>query len=107
LPGDAFQVKAVAIDHPSAAQRKDLNRGAVALERKPQHVRASFARKVGRLALEQVPHRHQPVAIAGRLLEALLVGGLLHRALQARLNRLGVTGEELDHAVDQSSVVGR
>ena len=106
LPGNALQMKSVAIDHAAAAKREDLNRGTLALDREPQYVHTPLAGKVGCLPLEQVLHRREPVSIPGRLLELLLVGRLLHRALQAALNRIGVAGKELDHRVDQDTVVG-
>ena len=49
-------------------------------------------------------HREQPVAVASRLLEALALGRLLHLSLELPLDRARLTGEELDHAVDDLAI---
>ena len=64
----------VAVDHLSVAQREDLHRRAVAVERDPDHVDGAHSALVRRLPLGQVPHREEAVAVARGLLE-LLVGG--------------------------------
>ena len=49
--------------------------------------------------------REEPVAVASRLLEALVGGGVAHPPLQLPQDRLRVPGQELDHAVDDLPVV--
>ena len=92
---DVLEVERVAVDHLAAAEREDLHDAAVALEREPEHVDVADVAPVGRLPLGEVLDREEPVAVARRLLEALLVGRLAHPPLELALDRLGVAGEEL------------
>ena len=105
LAVDVLEVEAVAVDQPPVAQREDLHRGPVALDGQPDHVDRADRAPVGRLPLDQVPHREQAVAVAGRLLEALALGRLLHLPLELALDRPRLAGEELDHALDDLAVV--
>jgi hypothetical protein len=52
------------------------------------------------LALEQLVHRAQPVALPSRVLVPLLGGGLAHLELQPPFDLLVTPGQELDHAVN-------
>src|SRR5205085_3983016 len=54
---------------------------------------------------EQRAHRAQTIALPGRVLEALLVGGLLHRTLERALDLAVAAGEKGDHTVDPAPVV--
>ena len=105
LAVDVLEVEGVAVDQPAVAQREDLHRRPVALDGEPDHVDAADRAPVGRLPLDQVPHREQPVAVARRLLEALALGGVLHLPLELALDRPRLAREELDHAVDDLAVV--
>ena len=97
----------VAVDHLAAAQREDLDDGAVALGREADHVHGPDRLPLDRLALDEVLDREQPVAVARGVLEPLLAGRRLHPPLELALDRLHVAGEELDHAVDDAAVVLR
>ncbi len=105
LAGGVLEVERVAVDHLAVAQREDLHRRALAVGREPDHVDRPDGSPVGRLALGQMTDREEAVAVAGGLLEALVLGRLLHLALQLALDRPRVAREELDHAVDQRRVV--
>ena len=65
-----------------------------------EHVAGLRADVVGDLALGQVAHGGQPVAVAGGLLELVRGRGLLHLRLQPPLERPHAARQELDHAVD-------
>jgi hypothetical protein len=54
-----------------------------------------------------VTNREKPVAIPRGILEALVPGGAHHLALELVGDRLSVPGEEVDHPVDDLSVVLR
>ena len=62
--------------------------------------RSSRLAPVGGLPLGEVPDREQAVAVARRVLEALVRRGVEHLLLELALDRLRVAGEELDDAVD-------
>ena len=64
-------MEAVPVDELAVAEREDLHGGPVALDGDPDHVDRADRAPVGGLALGEVPHREQPVAVARRLLEAL------------------------------------
>ena len=100
LPADVLDVERVAVDHLAAAEREDLHDGAVAFGREADHVDGPDRLPVGALPLDEVLHGVQPVAVARRLLEPLVLGGRAHLLLELALDRLHVAGEELDHAVD-------
>ena len=104
-PSDVLEVEAVAVDQLAVPEREDLDDGAVALARDPDHVDRPDGRLVGALPLGEMPHREEPVAVARRLLEALLLGRALHLLLELAHDRPRVAGEELDHAVDHLAVV--
>ena len=107
LAADVLEVERVAVDHPAAAQREDLDDGAITLGREADHVHRSDRLPLDGLPLDEVLYREQPVAVAGRILEALLGRRLLHSPLELALDRLHVAREELDHAVDDAAVVLR
>src|SRR5439155_23821018 len=60
---------------------------------------------VGRLALREMADREQPVPVARRLLEALVLGRLPHRLLELPMDRRRVPRQELDHPVDDLAVL--
>ena len=60
---------------------------------------------VRRLPLGQVAHREEAVAVARRLLEALVVGGVLHLPLELAQDRPRLSREELHHLLDDQPVV--
>ena len=105
LLDDVLEMEAVAVDHPPVAQREDLHRGAVALDREPDHVDRSDRALVRRLPLGEVPDREQPVSVPGGLLEALVSRRVLHPRLELALDRQRVAGEKPDHALDDLAVV--
>ena len=105
LAADVLEMERVAVDHLAAAQREDLDDGAVALGREADHVHRPDRLPLDRLPLDEVLDREEPVAVARRVLEALLGRRLLHPPLELALDRLHVAGEELDHAVDDAAVV--
>ena len=98
-------MEAVAVDQLPVAQREDLHRCPVALDRDPDHVDRAHGALVGGLPLGEMAHREETVAVARRLFEALLLGRLPHLRLELTHDRLGLAGEELDHAVDHVPVV--
>ncbi len=75
---DVLEMEAVAVDHLPVAKREDLHRGAVALDRQPDHVDGSHGALVRRLPLGEMPDREEPVSVPRRLLEALVSRRLLH-----------------------------
>jgi len=77
-------VEAIAVDELAVAQREDLHRRPVALDRDPDRIDRADRAPVGRLPLRQVADRVQPVAVARCVLEALLRGRLLHPPLESR-----------------------
>ena len=87
---DVLDVVRVAIDHLAAAKREDLDDAAVALERHSEDVDVADGAAVRRLPLREVLDGEEPVAVARRVLEALLVGSLAHLPLELALDRLGV-----------------
>jgi hypothetical protein len=105
LAGHVLEVEAVAVDELAAPQREDLDGRVVALRADADHVDGADGATVGGLPLGEVLHRLQPVAVARRLLEALLAGGVTHPLLQLAQDRPRVAGEELDHAVDDRAVL--
>ena len=102
---DVLEVEGVAVDHLPLAEREDLHRAAVALDREADHVDGADRTLVRGLALREVPDREEPVPKPRRLLEALAGRRLHHPLLDLPLDRLGLAGEELDHAVDDRPVV--
>ena len=105
LTGDVVEVEPVAVDHLAVAQREDLHRGLVPLDREPDHVDRPHRALLRRLPLREMPDREQPVPVARRLLEALVRGGLLHPLLELAQDRRRVAREEPDDAVDDLAVV--
>ncbi len=105
LAADVLEVERVAVDHLAAAQREDLDDGAVALRREADHVRGSDPVPLDRLPLDEMLHSVEPVAVPRRVLEPLFARRRMHLPLELALDRLHVAGEELDHAVDQRAVV--
>ena len=106
--GDALalhvlQVERVAVDEAPAPEREDLDGGAIALGRDPDHVDRPDRALVGGLPLGQVPHREEPVPVAGGLLEALALGRVLHLALELADDRARVAREEADRRRPRSS----
>ena len=93
------------VDHLAAAEREDLDGGAVALGRDADHVDRAGLAPVRALPLGEVLDREEPVAVARRVLEALVRGRLAHLPLQLAHDRLRVAGEEVDHALDDLAVV--
>ncbi len=71
-------MEAVAVDHLPVAEREDLHRRTVALDRQPDHVHGSDRPLFRRLPLGEVPDGEEAVSIPRGLLEALLVCCLLH-----------------------------
>src|SRR6266513_1666704 len=51
------------------------------------------------------PPGAEPVALAGGVLEPLLVGGALHRILELTLDLAVAPGQEIDHPVDRLPVL--
>ena len=95
----------MAVDHLAAAQREDLDDGAVALGREPDHVHRPDRLPLDGLPLDEVLDGEEPVAVARGILEALLGRRLLHPPLELALDRFHVAREELDHTVDDAAVV--
>ncbi len=104
LPRDVLEVERVAVDHLAAAQREDLHRAAVARERDADHVDVADVAAVCGLPLREVLDREEPVAVARRLLELLLLGGGAHPLLHVAQDRRRVAGEKLRHAADHLGV---
>src|SRR5205814_10539434 len=98
-------VEAVAVDHLATAQREDLHDGAIPLVREADHVDGADGLPLDRLPLGESLYGEETVPVARRVLEALLVRGLLHLLLELALDRPRVPGEELDYAVDDRAVV--
>ena len=71
----------MAVDHLAAAEREHLHGGAVALGGDAQHVDRAGLAPVGALFLGQVLDREEPVAVARRVLEALVGGRVAHLPL--------------------------
>ena len=92
------------VDHLAAAEREHLHGRPVALERDAEDVDRADLPPVGALLLGQVLDREEPVAVARRVLEALVGGRLPHLPLQLAHDRLRVAGEEVDHALDDLAV---
>ena len=95
----------VAVDHLPVAEREDLHNGPIALYREPDHVDRSDGAEIGGLPFGQMLHAPQPVAIPRGLLEPLVRGRCLHLPLELALDRPGVSGEELDHLIDDRAVI--
>ena len=85
-------------------QGEQLHRGPVTLDCEADHVDRPDRALVGGLALREALDRAEPVAVARRLLEALLGSRLAHTPLQGSPDRTSLAGEELDHAVDDLAV---
>ena len=86
------------------AQREDLDGGAARPDGEADHVDRPDRGALDRLALGQALHRMQAVAVAGGVLEPLVGRRLAHLPLQLRPDRLVVSGQELDDAVDDLAV---
>ena len=99
-----FDVERVTVDHLAAAQRKDLYRGLVAVDREPDYVDVADAALLDRLPLAQAADREQPVAVPRRLFEALALRCVVHLLLELALDGARVAGEEVDHPVDDLGV---
>ena len=102
---DVLQVEAVPVDELAVAEREELDGRTVAVRRQADHVHGADRAPVGRLPLDEVLHRLQAVAVARRLLEALVGRRLAHAPLELALDRPHVAGEELDHLVDDDAIV--
>ena len=100
---DVLEVERVAVDHLPLAEREDLDGAPVAVYGEPDHVDRADRALVGRLALGEMPDGEEPVAQAGRLLEALRRRRVEHPLLELPLDRLRLAREELDHAVDDGA----
>ena len=105
LSFDVLEVESVAVDHLAVAQREDLHRRLVAVDREPDDVDRPDVAPIGRLPVGEVPDREQPVPVARGLLEALLRPQLPHPLGELRLDRLRVPREEPDDALDHRAVV--
>ena len=101
---DVLQVEAVPVDHLAAAQREDLHRGPVALDRDADDVDRAGLAPVGALLLRQVLDREEPVAVARRVLEPLVGRRVAHLPLELPHDRARVTREEVDDALDDLRV---
>ena len=102
---DVLEVEAVAVDHLSVPEREDLHRRRFSHDCDTDDIYRPHRPLVGRLPLGEVPDREEPVPVARRLLEALVLRGLAHPRLELTLDRLRVAGQEADHAVDDLRVV--
>ncbi len=98
-------MEAVAVDHLPVAKREDLHRGAVALDREPDHIDGSHGVPVRCLPLGEMPDREETVAVPRRLLEALVSRRFLHARPELPLDRQRVPGEEPHHALDDLAVI--
>src|SRR5439155_17718599 len=98
-------MEAVPVDELAVAEREDLHRRSVAFDGDADHVNGPDRPLVGSLPLCEVPDTEQPVAVAGRILEALFRRRLLHLPLQLALDRPSLAGEELDHPLDDLPVL--
>ena len=74
----------MAVDHLAAAEREDLDGGAIAGGGDADHVDRAGLAPVRALPLGEVLDREEPVPVARRILEALLGGRLAHLPLRAR-----------------------
>ena len=97
-------MEAVAVDHLAPAEREDLHRRPRTLGGNADDVDRARLAAVCALTLRELLDREEPVAVARRMLEALLLGRLAHPLLEGAHDRLRVAGEELDHLVDQLAV---
>src|SRR5581483_2049113 len=100
-----LEVERVPVDHLAAAQREDLHDRALALRREADDVDGADRLPLDRLALDEMLHGEEPVAVARRILEPLVARRLVHLLLELALDRPHVAREELDHAVDDRPVV--
>src|SRR5206468_3157171 len=69
------------------------------------HVGGAARLALDRLALDEVLHGEEPIAIAGGVLEPLLPRRLVHLLLELALDRPYIAREKLDHVVDDRAVV--
>src|SRR5207342_2013497 len=104
FPCNVLEVEAVAVDHLAVTKRKDLHRGPVAVDCEPDHVDRSNGTLLGRLAVREMPDREEAIPVPRRLLETLFRRRLAHALPELVLDRLRVTREESDHAVDDLRV---
>ena len=105
LAGRVFEVERIAVDHSPAAEREDLNGGAVGADSHADHVDRPDRRALDRLPLGQPLDGAQPVAVARRIFEALLGRRLAHPPLELGPDGPVVPGEELDHVLDDRAIV--
>jgi hypothetical protein len=105
LAPHVLELEAVAVDQLAVAERKDLDGGALAVDRHADDVDAVRLPLVRGLALGEVTQGEQTVSVARRILEALLGGGDPHALLQLALDRSGLAGQELDDSRDDLSIV--
>ena len=105
MAGHVLEVEAVAVDQLPVAQREELHRGPIAVDRDPDRVDRPDRPLVRRLPLGEVADREETVPVARRLLEALVLGRQLHLPLQLAHDRPRLPGQELDDAVDHAPVV--
>src|SRR5581483_2359750 len=102
---DVLEVEAVAVDELPVAQREDLDRGAVAVDRDPEHVDGPNRAAIGGLPFGEMADRVEAVAVAGGILESLVLRRLPHLPLELALDRPRLPGQELDHAIDDLALV--
>ena len=97
-------METVAVDHLPVAQREHLHRRLVAVDREADDVDGPDLPPLGRLAVGEMADGEEPVAVARRLLEALVRCRFAHTLGQLGLDRLRVAREEPDDAVDHLGV---
>ncbi len=93
------------VDQPPAPEREDLHGCGPAARGDADDVDRADGALVGSLPFGQVANGGQAIAVAGRLLELLPLGGVAHLPLQLTQDWSRLAGEELDHAVDDRAVV--
>ena len=96
-------VRAALLDAP-AAHGEQLDVGDIGLDGERHRVVGTRPDRDG-LALAQVPHGHEPVAGARRLLELVPLRGLPHALLEIALDLVRASLEERDHVEDHGAVL--
>ena len=84
LARDVLEVEPVAVDHLPVTQREDLHGRLVAVDGEPDDVDGPDRPLLGGLPIREMADREEAVAIARRLLEALLGRSLAHSLASAR-----------------------
>src|SRR5438552_2716057 len=105
LTRNVLEVEGVAVDQPPVTQREDLEHRAIAFGGEPDHIDRADRASIRGLALGEVLDAPEPVAVAGRLLEALRGGGVLHLLFELALDRIRLARQELDYQIDDRAVV--